>query len=368
MTHLIEELERNMQFLGVVAVEDTLQDNVARSIENLRNAGIKVWMLTGDKAETAKCIAISTAIKEREQGLFEILGKDIEIKKDFNYEAKETDNKMRILDEKLQEFKNISDKTVLLIDGVVLSLAMTQPEKFFRIATEAPAVICSRCAPTQKAMVTRFVKKYSGGGQVAAIGDGGNDVGMIQEADVGIGIVGKEGMQAALASDFSIEKFNYLEILLIWHGRLSYKRSAALSQFVIHRGLIISVLQTVFTCMFYFVAIPIYNGLLMLGYSTIYTTLPVFSLIFDEDVDKETALQFPALYGSLQKGRYLSFKTLLSWIWKSLYQGSTIFLAALFLFDNAFVNIVTISFSALILTEFLNVYTEVTINYPNFPF
>lgn len=359
-----------MQFLGVVAVEDTLQDNVARSIENLRNAGIKVWMLTGDKAETAKCIAISTAIKEREQGIFQILGKDIENKKedienrmDSNEETthgKENYSKMNLFDEKLQEFQNISEKTVLLIDGVVLSLAMTQPEKFFRIATVAPAVICSRCAPTQKAMVTRFVKKYSGGGQVAAIGDGGNDVGMIQEADVGIGIVGKEGMQAALASDFSIEKFNFLEILLIWHGRLSYKRSAALSQFVIHRGLIISVLQTVFTCMFYFVAIPIYNGLLMLGYSTIYTTLPVFSLIFDEDVDKETALQFPALYGSLQKGRYLSFKTLLSWIWKSLYQGSTIFLAALFLFDNAFVNIVTISFSALILTEFLNVYTEVT--------
>ena len=71
----------------------------------------------------------------------------------------------------------------------------------------------------------------------------------------------------------------------MWHGRLSYKRSAALSQFVIHRGLIISVIQAVFIIVFYFVAIPIYNGLLMLGYATIYTSLPVFMLVFDEDTN-----------------------------------------------------------------------------------
>jgi phospholipid-translocating ATPase len=116
---------------------------------------------------------------------------------------------------------------------------------------------------------------------------------------VGIGIVGKEGKQAALASDFSILQFNYLNKLLLYHGRLSYKRSAILSQFVIHRGLIISVIQAVFTCVFYFVAIPIYNGMLMLGYSTIYTMLPVFSLVFDEDVDTNTALKYPPLYKTL---------------------------------------------------------------------
>lgn len=64
-----------------------------------------------------------------------------------------------------------------------------------------------------------------------------------------MGIEGKEGKQAALASDFSILKFKYLNVLLLWHGnnaiklgRLSYKRSALLSQFVVHRGLIISVI------------------------------------------------------------------------------------------------------------------------------
>ena len=107
---------------------------------------------------------------------------------------------------------------------------------------------------------------------------------MILEADVGIGIVGKEGMQASLAADFSILQFNYLRRLILWHGRLSYKRSAVLSQFVIHRGLIISIIQAIFTIIFYFVSIPIYNGYLMMGYTTIYTQLPVFTIVLDEDV------------------------------------------------------------------------------------
>ena len=89
---------------------------------------------------------------------------------------------------------------------------------------------------------------------------------------------------------------------------------------MIHRGLIISVIQAVFSIIFYFVAIPIYNGYLMLGYSTIYTSLPVFSLVFDEDADVGSVLRFPPLYKTLQKGRALSFKIFLVWTWKSIYQ------------------------------------------------
>ena len=191
------------------------------------------------------------------------------------------------------------------------------------------------------------------------MGDGGNDVGMIIEANVGIGIVGKEGKQASLASDFSINEFKYLRRLLLWHGRLSYKRSAVLSQFIIHRGLIISIIQVIFSIIFYFVAIPIYNGLLMLGYSTIYTNLPVFSLVFDEDVNVSAVMKFPPLYKTLQKGRSLSTKTFLIWLWKSIFQGCVIMLASVIFFKESFTNIVTITFSALIIIELLNVYSEV---------
>jgi phospholipid-translocating ATPase len=150
-----------------------------------------------------------------------------------------------------------------------------------------PAVLCCRCSPAQKAQIVEGIKKYnvSEKNRVAAIGDGGNDVGMIQAADIGLGIAGKEGKQAALAADYSMEKFKHVKKLLLWHGRLSYKRSALLAQFVIHRGLIISVMQFIFSCIFYFVSIPVFNSVLQLGYATIFTFWPVFSLIFDEDVN-----------------------------------------------------------------------------------
>lgn len=130
-------------------------------------------------------------------------------------------------------------------------------------------------------------------------------------------------MQASLAADFSVTRFCDIKKLIIWHGRLSYKRSASLSQFVVHRGMIISFIQAIFTCLYFFVTIPIYNGYLILGYSTIYTSFPVFSLVLDEDVSLRQVNRFPALYKTIQKGRSLNLKTFLIWTWKSIYQVST---------------------------------------------
>ena len=145
--------------------------------------------------------------------------------------------------------------TVLVIDGNTMNIALLpENEKlFFEVASKAPAVVCCRCSPTQKTLIVRGMKTHTTK-RTAAIGDGGNDVGMIQEAHLGIGIVGKEGKQASLAADFSILEFKVIKLLLLWHGRLSYKRSAVLSQFVIHRGLIISIIQIIFSFMilFYF--------------------------------------------------------------------------------------------------------------------
>ena len=117
----------------------------------------------------------------------------------------------------------------------------------------------------------------------------------------GVGIVGKEGKQASLAADFSVTQFSHLTKLLLWHGRNSYKRSAKLAQFVIHRGLIISIMQAVFSSIFYFAPIALYQGWLMVGYATIYTMAPVFSLVLDRDVSEDLALIYPELYKELTK-------------------------------------------------------------------
>ena len=191
------------------------------------------------------------------------------------------------------------------------------------------------------------------------MGGGGNDVGMIHAAHVGIGVEGREGRQAALAADFSVAQFHHVARLVLVHGRNCYLRSATLSQFIIHRGLIISFIQLVFSALFYFRPIPLYNGLLVLGYATLFTTLPILTLLLDEDVSESNALKFPELYLELQKRRYLSLKTFLWWAWKALYQGGVIMLGGVLLFESRFAHVVGITFTALILTENLMVAVEV---------
>lgn len=124
---------------------------------------------------------------------------------------------------------------------------------------------------------------------------------IIDVTSAGVGIVGKEGKQASLAADFSVTQFSHLTKLLLWHGRNSYRRSAKLAQFVIHRGLIISVMQAVFSAIFYFAPIALYQGWLMAGYATVYTMAPVFSLVLDRDVNEDLALLYPELYKELTK-------------------------------------------------------------------
>jgi len=159
------------------------------------------------------------------------------------------------------------------------------------------------------------------------------------------------GKQASLASDFSITQFNHIGRLLLVHGRNSYKRSASLSQFVIHRGLIITTMQAIFSAIFYFSSVSLYQGFLMVGYATIYTMLPVFSLVLDRDVSGQIAITYPELYKELTKGRSLSYKTFFIWVLVSIYQGGVIMFGALLLFEDEFIHVVAISYTALILTE-----------------
>ena len=354
VSQAISKLEKNMDFLCVTGVEDLLQDRVNTTIENLRNAGMKIWMLTGDKIETATCIAISCGLKAKNHTIYSIKYDD------FEHEDKDED--IRILKEKLTEYNNLSPENphIFIIDGDTLDLALKNVEQeFFETAMKAPSVVCCRCSPTQKRIIVKTIKKYTDK-RTAAVGDGGNDVAMIQEADVGIGIVGKEGLQASLAADYSILEFNYLDTLLLWWGRLAYKNTSQMSNFIIHRGLIISLIQFIFSCIFYFNSVALYNGVLIMGYSTIYTCFPSISVLLDQDTDKKNVMKFPGLYKKLLMGRELNLKIFLWWVFKSIFQAFVIMIGALFLFEeNLFLIIVTVTFTALIFLEILNVYTEI---------
>ncbi|XP_035808722.2 probable phospholipid-transporting ATPase IIB isoform X3 [Amphiprion ocellaris] len=335
---VVESLEREMELLCLTGVEDQLQADVRPTLELLRNAGIKIWMLTGDKLETATCIAKSSHLVSRNQHIH--VFKPVSNRGEAHLE--------------LNAFRRKHD-CALVISGDSLEVCLRYYEhEFVELACQCPAVVCCRCSPTQKAQIVRLLQQHTAN-RTCAIGDGGNDVSMIQAADCGIGIEGKEGKQASLAADFSITQFKHIGRLLMVHGRNSYKRSAALGQFVMHRGMIISTMQAVFSSIFYFASVPLYQGFLMVGYATIYTMFPVFSLVLDQDVKPEMALLYPELYKDLTKGRSLSFKTFLIWVLISVYQGGILMYGALVLFESEFVHVVAISFTALILTELLMV-------------
>lgn len=358
-----QHLEHDLELLGVTGVEDKLQAHIKPSLELLRNAGIKIWMLTGDKVETARCVAVSSKLVARGQYIHTIAG-------------------LRRKEAALDALSPLHSQpnACLLIDGQSLALYLAyHREVFISIAVRLPTVVACRCSPTQKADVARLIRAYTKK-RVACIGDGGNDVSMIQAADVGVGIVGKEGRQASLAADFSITQFSHLTKLLVWHGRNSYKRSAKLAQFVIHRGLIISVCQTVFSVASAFEPIALYRDWLLVGYATLYTMAPVFSLVLDRDVDEGLANLYPELYKELTSGRSLSYRTFFVWVAISIYQGCVIQGASQLLVPGfssgdtgsgdadgdktGFHRMVSVSFTVLVINELIMVAAEVTTWHP----
>lgn len=342
-----DHLENNLELLGVTGVEDRLQKDVKPSLELLRNAGIKIWMLTGDKVETARCVAVSAKLVSRNQYIHTITNLSAGVDPSVALDA-------------LSLLQSKPDSTALLIDGTSLSYFLNHhQEAFISLAVLLPAVIACRCSPTQKADIAILIRQYTRK-RVACIGDGGNDVSMIQAADVGIGIVGKEGRQASLAADFSVTQFHHLTKLLVWHGRNSYKRSAKLAQFVIHRGLIISVCQTVYSIATHFEPHALYLNWLLVGYATVYTMAPVFSLVLDKDVDEELANLYPELYKELTSAATLSYRTFFIWVAVSVYQGSIIQgLSQILVGTVDSPRMVSVSFTVLVINELIMVAFEV---------
>lgn len=335
MNEVLATLEKDMELLCLTGVEDRLQDGVPMALKGLQDAGIRIWMLTGDKMETAINVAKSSQLVKKMQEVYQF--RSVRNRVDAHLE--------------LNNFHRKSD-CPLIISGEDLEVCLKfYPTEFMKLACQCSAVVCCRCSPTQKAEVVKLIQNRSGK-RTLAIGDGGNDVSMIQTADVGVGITGKEGQQASLAADFSITQFSHIYRLVLLHGRYSYKRSATLSQFIIHRGLIISTMQAIFSSVFNFASVSLYPGFLMVGYTTVYTMFPVFSIVLDKDVSPKLVMTYPELY-KLMKGRSLSMKTFLIWVVISIYQGAVIMYGAMFLFNDEFIHIVAITFTTLVITELL---------------
>lgn len=221
-----EKIEVNLKLLGATGIEDKLQDGVPKCIEDLRKAGIKVWVLTGDKLETAINIGYASNLLDSDMELWTVRGSDNA--DDVVRTLEETSDKLGKAQEKYEEEDKIPPENALIIEGSALTHIFEtaeSKEKLLDIAIRCKSVVCCRVSPLQKALVVQLVRKYHNV-VTLAVGDGANDVSMIQVANIGVGIAGQEGVQASMAADYAIAQFRFLHKLLLVQGHWDYSRIA----------------------------------------------------------------------------------------------------------------------------------------------
>ncbi|XP_068383125.1 phospholipid-transporting ATPase IH isoform X4 [Eschrichtius robustus] len=343
-----EQIEKDLILLGATAVEDRLQEKAADTIEALQKAGIKVWVLTGDKMETAAAACYACKLFRRNTQLLEVTTKRLEEQSlhDVLFELSKTilhcgasltrDN-----------FSGLSADTQdygLIIDGAALSLIMkpredgsssSYRELFLDICRNCSAVLCCRMAPLQKAQIVKLIKFSKERPITLAIGDGANDVSMILEAHVGIGIVGKEGRQAARNSDYAIPKFKHLKKMLLVHGHFYYIRISELVQYFFYKNVCFIFPQFLYQFFCGFSQQTLYDTAYLTLYNISFTSLPIllYSLM-EQHVAMDTLKRDPALYRDIAKNALLRWRVFIYWTFLGVFDALVFFFGAYFMFEN----------------------------------
>ncbi|XP_064615667.1 phospholipid-transporting ATPase IF-like [Liolophura sinensis] len=317
--------ERKLELLGATAVEDKLQDGVPETIESLRTAGIKVWVLTGDKEETA--VNISYSAGHFKQGMMEL-----RVTKQTNpNECGEIIEKHLSLISRLP-----SSQYALIIDGASLNHTIFHHSNALRnLAQKCVAVLCCRMSPIQKAEVVRLVKTSTSNPVTAAIGDGANDVSMIQEAHVGLGIMGKEGRQAVRNSDYAFVRFRFLNRALLVHGHYYYIRIANLVQYFFYKNVAFITAQVYYAFFSAFSEQSIFDSFVLMFYNLTYTSLPILIYgIFEQHISSETLLRKPELYKKIARNEILSAWNFTVWNLIGLWHSIVFFFGVFLLFAD----------------------------------
>ncbi|XP_036067626.1 phospholipid-transporting ATPase IC [Oryzias melastigma] len=301
LEQLYDEMERDLQLLGVTAIEDRLQDGVPETICLLRRAGIKVWVLTGDKKETAINIGYSCELLDPDARLLDW--------QDVRQMLQSPDPQVGFLK---------AGQTALWAAGredapAQLSLVLTGPElaefeqrpewggPFMSLARQCQAVLCCRVTPAQKAEIVKLVRKHTNA-ITMSIGDGANDVNMIKTAHIGVGVAGVEGGQAVQNADFGLSQFRFLQRLLLVHGRWSYRRISFFLRYFLFKTCSFALVHVWFGCFNGFSSQSLYETWFIALYTVLYSAAPVMCLaVFEQDVSAEASLRQPELYGGGQQ-------------------------------------------------------------------
>ncbi|PRP77110.1 hypothetical protein PROFUN_12965 [Planoprotostelium fungivorum] len=324
MDEVSAEIEKDLELIGAVAIEDKLQKKVPQSIQTLRDAGLKVWVLTGDKLETAVNIAKTANLINPEEMNVVTVRKD---DGDVIEQLQKAKSKWK---------KNTGEKeNALVVDGSALTEIFKKNKKdFYKTSKQCKSVLVCRASPLQKSEVVALYKEMQKK-KLLAIGDGANDVSMIREAHVGVGISGREGMQAAMSSDYAIAQFRFLVPLLLVHGRWAYKRLSKLVLYSFYKNI------TFCMCQFWFAYYNRYSGQTLFDswslsmFNTLFTSLPILVVAaFDQDVSRRSMKDYPQLYRESIDKPSFSLKWATLWFVEGIIHSAIIFFGVVFLFSQ----------------------------------
>ncbi|KAL0935954.1 p-type ATPase [Colletotrichum truncatum] len=314
-----ETIEQSFNLVGASAIEDKLQEGVPETVDKLRRANIKIWMLTGDKRETAINIAHSTRICQPVSDLYTL---DV-TKGDLS-------GQLLALSEDLHSGMVHS---VVVIDGQTLAAVEKSPEltaQFYSVVPLVDSVICCRASPAQKALMVKTVRsqlrKKRGGrmgyGLTLAIGDGANDLAMISASHVGVGISGNEGLQAARVADYAIAQFRFLQRLLLVHGRWNYVRTAKFILCTFWKEMFFYLPTALYQRYNGYTGTSLYEMASLTVFNTLFTSLCVICMgIWEQDLSADTLLAVPELYVYGQRNMGLNLAKYTGWMFSAACQG-----------------------------------------------
>ncbi|KAF2015461.1 phospholipid-transporting ATPase-like protein [Aaosphaeria arxii CBS 175.79] len=318
-----ELIEHDFTLLGATAIEDKLQDGVPDTIATLQSAGIKIWVLTGDRQETAINIGMSCKLISEDMSLLIVNEENKEDTRDNIHK------KLNAINSQSQGGAEM-DVLALVIDGKSLTYALEKDleESFLQLAIKCKAVICCRVSPLQKALVVKLVKRHLKA-ILLAIGDGANDVSMIQAAHVGVGISGVEGLQAARSADIAIGQFRYLRKLLLVHGAWSYQRISKVILYSFYKNIALFMTQFWYSFQNAFSGQIIYESWTLTFYNVFFTAAPPFVLgVFDQFVSARLLDRYPQLYQLSQSGVFFRMHSFWSWIANGFYHSLILYFAS----------------------------------------
>ncbi|KAG9014558.1 hypothetical protein FRB93_013683 [Tulasnella sp. JGI-2019a] len=333
-------IEQNLTILGATALEDKLQEGVPETIETLHKAGIKLWILTGDKLQTAIEIGFSCNLLKNDMEVM-ILSADsadaarIQIEGGLNKIAS-------VLGPPKRESRLGGSLTppkrsfAVVIDGDTLRFALDESlkELFLNLGTQCDTVVCCRVSPAQKALTVKLVKEGRNA-MTLSIGDGANDVAMIQEANIGCGLLGLEGSQAAMSADYAFGQFRYLTKLLLVHGRWSYQRVADMHSNFFYKNVIWTFAMFWYLFANSWDATYLYPYTFIILYNVAFTSLPIIVMgAFDQDVNAKASLAYPQLYRRGILGLEYTRPMFWSYMLDGFYQSAVVYFFSFVVWQN----------------------------------